>query len=383
MSEVVSDLLDQVEKHLSPAGQIWLLGAGVSYNAGVPLMSQLTSRVRQLVAEAEQQNLLADILAVLKPGSHIEHVLSYLSDQITVAGRTVLETASINGRQYKVADLVALHAAVLTHISRVVRWGFRAATDASPEEVGSASDPIITIADHLAFMDALFNRAQAGLQRGPIKIFTTNYDTLIEDALALSGVSYWDGFSGGAVAFRTHSFGGKEPGAEVKAHVVKLHGSIDWRLVASQRVVRVRDSDAYPEKGGLALIYPQATKYVATQRDPFAAQFEQLRRALSASNVVMGICGYSFGDEHINDEIALAMSAPNNNVTLIAFVDELPHVLREWLETGWGSRVYALTRTGVFNGSAANKVVPSGNYSWWTFSGLTSALRDGLGGKVG
>src|SRR3546814_14235924 len=90
---------------------------------------------------------------------------------------------------------------------------------------------------------------------------------------------------------------------------MKLHGSIDWILGDEGDVWRVRDTDIYPRRNGSVLIYPQSTKYVATQRDPFAAQFSMLRGLLgSSSELVLAVCGYSFGDEHINEELERALS---------------------------------------------------------------------------
>ncbi len=61
------------------------------------------------------------------------------------------------------------------------------------------------------------------------------------------------------------------------------------------------------------LIYPQATKYIETQKDPFATLFQQFRNELQIStNNTLLICGYSFGDEHINAEIEFALTSPNN-----------------------------------------------------------------------
>lgn len=45
MSEASNDLLQQVDQHLSQANQAWLLGAGISKDAGLPLMKDLTARV--------------------------------------------------------------------------------------------------------------------------------------------------------------------------------------------------------------------------------------------------------------------------------------------------------------------------------------------------
>jgi len=168
---------------------------------------------------------------------------------------------------------------------------------------------------------------------------------------------------------------------------VKLHGSIDWFLGEDGRVIRVRDSDVYPRNRGRVLIYPQATKYVATQRDPFASQFSMLRNALSTGENVLSICGYSFGDEHINQEIEAALSSVNNKTTLVAFCFEgggLPAALKKWLASAWGKRVYVLTERGLYAGEHGPLFPASGsaNRSWWNFTGMTEFLESGKEGVV-
>ena len=239
--------------------------------------------------------------------------------------------------------------------------------------------PIVTVDDHKEFVSALFNRTQAGIgeRRRAVRFFTTNYDTLIEDALALEGLSYWDGFSGGAVAFRSHHYGDDEPQRRYRANVVKLHGSIDWHLGDDDRVWRVRDGDCYPNKTARVLIYPQSTKYVATQRDPFAAQFDLFRRCLASDqDNVLATCGYGFGDAHINQEIELALRHPENKTTLLVFLSKTNPVLNEWRNATWGKRVYVITEDGIFVGPDAP---PKGDYkhNWWTFSGVTQILNNG------
>src|SRR5690606_97247 len=146
---------------------------------------------------------------------------------------------------------------------------------------------------------------------------------------------------GGAVGFRSFRFGDKDPIAGIRAQVIKLHGSIDWHLTNDGRVWRVRDNDRYPDATTRVLIYPQSTKYVATQRDPFSSQFDLLRRSLSSRDEnVFAICGYSFGDDHINQEIRLAMEHADNKSTIIAFAWRMNDVLSEWSKTKWCKRLY-------------------------------------------
>ena len=162
--------------------------------------------------------------------------------------------------------------------------------------------------------------------------------------------------------------------------MIKLHGSIDWYLGDDDRVWRVRDGDLYPSTSSRVLIYPQATKYLATQRDPFAAQFDLFRRTLSAgAENVLAICGYSFGDEHINKEIELALQQPGNKTTILAFSKDLNAVLQRWRELSWGKRLYAITEEGLYVGTERPFFLPDKDKKrdWWKFEGVTRILNSG------
>jgi len=271
----------------------------------------------------------------------------------------------------------------MTWIAETIRWGYKPAKPGGdPEEIGTHANRIVVIDNHTAFVSALFNRSQAGIaeRRRAVRLFTTNYDTLLEDALALGGFSYWDGFSGGAVAYRSHRYGDDEPNLRDRAHVIKLHGSIDWHLGEDDRVWRVRDGDLYPKKVSRVLIYPQSTKYLATQRDPFAAQFDLFRRSLGAREEnVFATCGYSFGDEHINQEIELTLQRPENKTTVLVFAQKLNPTLERWRTGPWGKRVYVISEDGLYVGADGPHVPPVAGAirDWWTFAGVTKMLNSG------
>jgi hypothetical protein len=390
MSAVDDGYLQQLDEFLSRPNQMWLLGAGVSRDAGIPLMYPLTNRVMELAAGSPHKPLLDALLAELPTNTHIEHLLSQLGDYTTLGNRSSSNKVTVGKIEYKVTELEAAHIEILKHISDTVRWGYKSADGANPAVVGSYDSPIVSVAHHVAFVNALVGKRQAGLdnRRSPIRFFTTNYDTLLEDALALGCYSYWDGFSGGAIAFRNYRYGDDEPTTGCRAHVIKLHGSIDWYLGDDGKVWRVRDRDLYPDRAGRVLIYPQATKYIATQRDPFAAQFDVFRRALSnGSDNVLAICGYSFGDDHINHEIEFALSALTSKTTILAFCGEfdvIPPVLEAWRQSPWGKRVYVMTQRGLYAGSVGPLHGRSDGSSldWWTFGGVTGVLQNGAEGAV-
>tara|TARA_E500000318_G_C3564876_1_gene215230 strand:- start:1976 stop:3013 length:1038 start_codon:yes stop_codon:yes gene_type:complete len=343
-------------------------------------------RVLELASGEKHESLLKSLMKDLPDDSHIEHILSFLADHIAIAERSVTSKSNIGGDETDRDQLLAAHEDILKWIADTIRWGYESG---STVKVGSRDNPLIRIDEHLSFVRALFDTTHAGVaeRRLPVKIFTTNYDTLLEDALALCGVPYWDGFDGGAVAFRSHRFGAQEPTSGFRAHVVKLHGSIDWHVDDESRIWRVRDGDTYPAVDRRVVIYPQATKYIATQKDPFASQFDIFRRQLClGGGHVLVTCGYSFGDEHINEEIGSAMSRGDNDAVLLALISEadgMPKCLDEWRNSSWGEHVYILTDKGVYVGAAGPFLVPrSAGHKWWTFEALAQLLTGGVGGQI-
>lgn len=380
-----NDNLKQLDDLLAANNQSWLLGAGISLNAGIPLMGPLTSRVLAMVdqkAEDQTKRVLEAIRTELPETSHIEHILSHLGDYATIAERSKDKKVTIGRVVLDTKALGELHSQILRWMAQTIRFGYVPACGEEPEKIGTSEEPIVKVDAHKEFLSALFNRNQAGVaeRRRAVGLFTINYDTLLEDALSLCRLSYWDGFSGGAVAYRSYRYGEKEPEAGYRAHVIKLHGSIDWHVGDDERIWRVRDGDLYPNKTSRVLIYPQATKYLATQRDPFAAQFDLFRRTLSTNTEnVLAICGYSFGDDHINEEVELALQRPENKTTILAFAEALNPTLKKWRTLPWAKRLYAITGDGLFVGDEGPFFCSSdeNKREWWKFEGVTRILNSG------
>ncbi len=393
------DIAEQFEKHINNSPkQTWLLGAGVSYPANIPLMYPLTDRVLELVRgeifhdDAEALRVLDFIVADCGDASHIEHHLTHLGDLISIADRSQTGGFKLSDDYIAKSKLVEIHEALVQKIATTVRWGFRAgSTNADGElvqepQIGVEGTSIVDISGHSRFVKAVFGANRAGLDfvRTPVEFFTTNYDTLIEDALALAGIPFQDGFVGGGVGFWDVRNYDADRGS--RAIVSKLHGSIDWYRPrdGEANLLRVRHGDTYPANGGSVMIYPQATKYVNTQRDPFAEIFQRFRHRISnGSDHVLLICGYSFGDDHINAEIEIAMASARNQLTIVAFVDEpndeLAPVLRRWSEASWGKRLFIASPKGIYQGSHGPVfAAPEGRRDWWTFDGVASLFTAGL-----
>jgi hypothetical protein len=380
------ELFSQIEKHLECSEQSWLLGAGISIDAKLPLMYPLTNKVKKDVKSSHNKiydEIIAPLFEELPESCHIEHVLSHLGDYAALAERNKEKKAVINGTEVDLEALKEAHNTILESISNVIRCGYVEGIDGGADDEGTLSAPIVDIESHLEFIDTLFNHASAGVheRRKTVNIFTTNYDTLLEDALALNKVPYWDGFAGGAVAHRTQRYGEPAPTNGQRANLIKMHGSIDWFLCDKGYVWRVRDNDCYPKADRRVLIYPQATKYIATQQDPFSSQFDLFRKSLnSRQNNTLAVCGYSFGDDHINNEIEFALSKEENKTVLLVFLecrDDIPVCLENWRSASFGSRILIASLHGLYVGGLGPFKRKDDEDYWWTFKGVTSVLKNG------
>lgn len=379
------DWLEDFQRHLNCPEQNWLFGAGISFGAKIPLMWPLTDRVMCLAeTEGTHFDLLSDLKNELPEESHIEHFLSHLGDYTALAERSREKAVSIKNKSRTIEELIGCHNEILKFIADTIRFGY-VQNDEGEDEIGSKDKRIVTIHDHLSFISALFDTAQAGLhdRRRPVRLFTINYDTLLEDALALDRIPYWDGFTGGSVAYKNYRYGQDEPTSGYRAHLIKLHGSIDWFQGSDGEVWRVREYDNYPDNKERVLIYPQANKYIATQRDPFSAQFDLFRKALCSGDYnILGVSGYSFGDEHINQELEIAMNREGSKTTLLVFTKEdqtdgLSHILKKWRNATWGNRVFIATQNGLYVGKR-DPVKRRDNDEWWSFLGLINVIKDGV-----
>lgn len=377
--------LESLKQHILDASrQNWLLGAGISRDANVPLMYPLTERVNVLI-EAEGNDIDKSIVSALQSeladDCHVEHYLSHLSDLIALSERSKQKHASLNGSSFSFEQLKHCYREIVKSIGETVRYGYT-----NSGKIGTIESPVVEIDSHLEFVQALFTKKANLERRTSITFFTTNYDTLLEDALALNKIDVIDGFSGGSMAFwNVESEFSQSTPRTSRCSLYKLHGSVDWHRDSKYGIIRARYGTTYFSDAADIMIYPQATKYIETQKDPFAALFSGLRATLRAGvqNVLI-TCGYSFGDEHINSEIEYCLEDVQNKTTVVVFTEEKPtkdtvvnQTLDRWLEHDkFGERVFVAGKNGLYNNSLS-PLLPENKteLDWWTFSGLIKFMN--------
>jgi hypothetical protein len=252
------------------------LGAGAARACGLPDVADLQSQVLGGL-EGEQRAAFEGQLA----GRDLEQALSRLR-RIAVL---------LEGTGDQVDDLTAEQAHAL---DREVCRLIVAALDLTNTNANVA--PMLSLAAWAASADYHL----------PVELFTVNYDLLLETALEMVGVPYFDGFVGALRArFRTELVEAAPPESDewLPAFLVrlwKLHGSVHWAWEGGVRAQVVRLGAAVADDQPAA-IYPSDAKYDESRRVPFIVLQDRLRRALNHPETLMLISGYSFGDAHLNE----------------------------------------------------------------------------------
>lgn len=135
----------------------------------------------------------------------------------------------------------------------------------------------------------------------PVEIFTTNYDYLLESGLEKQKVPYFDGFIGSNKAFFYPEWIEDSNPVKEWAKLWKLHGSLGW-AAENKEIIRVSDTK------DSAMIYPSFLKYDHSRKQPYLSYMDRLSYFLKQEDAVLFVCGYSFGDDHINGMILTALT---------------------------------------------------------------------------
>lgn len=333
-----------------------LMGAGASYYVTGFLGMGLFDRVKSLLAGRESASTLATLIELASDpdsvGRDFEKFLSQLS-----AWRALLNSSDwpldkmslpvplkgVRGQAQKRKRIEDL----LLDLERAVAVVCNVELPASAlSQMPVRADSIITnVSPHEAFAAKLVARDP---HEGRTKIFTTNYDTLIEQALDRLGILCIDGFVGTVARHFNPAcydldfyYPGEITEGRVRRydkviHLYKIHGSINWRKRRNQAVINpygiVCDGNNLPTQDEILsslkkrtkihnlseifaaeeslAILPTAGKYGETLAMPYAHLFRSFGAALREPQTVLIVLGYSGWDAHINQIVHEALANP-------------------------------------------------------------------------
>ncbi len=335
----LNELETKIAQQLKSQRVGYLLGAGSSYlnGNGYPLAAQLWDRIKDKITDAPKR---ADIQAKLDGGANgIEHALDLLDDGgATDTPYRHLVTAAL------AEDFMPMNPPLDTHTAFVGRLALRA-------------DPCV-------------------------KVFSLNYDPLIERAAAKSRIRLVDGFLGADECYfdpvvfeeRIGRIRGTHKSRQFEEtvkplHLLKLHGSLGWHECPTNGVRRCPFDASPPATSKRLMVPPQRRKAADTVNPPYSALWSTFRGCLghNAAPINRLVCiGYGFADEHVNSIIEAALA--RTDFTVFVFTKELSAAA--WTRWSVKTNVYVVTETQC----SLKGQTGSGHIDLWSFERLAKEI---------
>jgi hypothetical protein len=314
-------LVQRLRQYLEIRNLAVLIGNGSSIPLGAPLVSSTISIIAdldkqpyRLTTEAEHQRArsLLDRLLTVSGDIGIEPLLTAL---VNIQGNGAILNAAqaIGGETVEVRDAVL--------VERLLKkWIYHRCKDLNdiPDEC-------------LRDQEELFRRLLLRSTTLPrAKIFTTNYDLVLERALDNLGVMYFDGFLGTINrSLRTESYHydlyypgetteGRVSRVDRVLHLHKLHGSINWRRTRTgPDDIIISHGLPKEEEYGDVMIYPSPLKVTEMNGYPYAEMFRHFSTTIHQPQSALLTVGYKFQDDHINRLIYQALSIPSFTLIIV------------------------------------------------------------------
>ena len=268
-----SEAFAKFEDLFVQSGRAFLIGAGCSKCAGLPLTGELTTHVLRGNALDDTSKEILTAVKNLFAGAanaNIEDYLSELIDLLAIAERRVERDATVQE-------------VTLGEINYTAKQ-LRNAANQIKLAIASVIDKKIAIETHRSFISVVHRPVRVG-RAAPsqaVDYLVLNYDTTIEDALALERVSFSDGIDGGVTGWWNPRTFDREG---LAARVLKLHGSINWCEFPNDPLPRRVGSclQVQDTTDRRILIWPASTKYRETQMDPYAQLVDRARCVMRPS----------------------------------------------------------------------------------------------------
>lgn len=148
-----------------------------------------------------------------------------------------------------------------------------------------------------------------------IQLYTTNYDTLFEQAAMKAGLTVIDGFSftnprkfSGVnfdydIVYRERSrIKPDESFIPNVFQLLKVHGSIDWWKDADDTIYQKETVEAP------CIIYPASDKYESSYEQPYIELIAHFQQTLRKEGTLLIVIGFGFKDKHLQSIIKEAVN---------------------------------------------------------------------------
>lgn len=297
-----------------------LLGAGASCSAGGSTMAKLWDDfVATSPEDAEwlKNEMFIGGEALAEGDARIAPNVESLADSLEI---TWTEWTRVQAPE--TSDIEKVRASLYRALVRAALlnsdwWG----------SVEGAESDVEQLKDHRTILQKLVAARQPG-QSSPW-LFTTNYDLAIEWAAESIDLQVVNGFLGTQsrrfspqsfdLGFRNTQARGEARFGVYNIYLAKLHGSLTWREhneqlfeisapLAWQTIQNFLENEDVTDLG--LLVLPRAAKYLQTVGFVFGELLRRFSEFLARPQTSLIICGYGFGDEHINRLLRSALLNP-------------------------------------------------------------------------
>ncbi|WP_428067717.1 SIR2 family protein [Chryseobacterium gambrini] len=273
---------------------LFLLGAGASVDAGIPISNQMVSKIETLVIANEDWKPYKELYYYLKSSiNYSDGILGKFNEPFNVE-RLLIVITEIEKREsnimypfigtwnIRLLDLAGNNFENLKNLHKLIRkqlneWvGLRSYDKATYfESFSSLSTDIATL----------------------MKVFTLNYDMCFENIVGKDKVIEL-GFTKEANEWHQSNF---ENNSGAHYHLFKLHGSIDW-YIENDKLHKSDKIEANPE-----LIF--GIQHKMTSVDPYFYYSSVLRNSCFADAKIITVIGYSYADEYVNVILSQALNS--------------------------------------------------------------------------
>lgn len=280
---------------------IFLLGAGASKDAGMPLVAELTHALRK------QLSSLCDINGSPCPefGRIFDFVQQY--DQSVASNyerlfewiKIILDVEREPFRKLIKIDIDPKLIEAMAHFMMVVGT-----------EIARLFNSYQTSPSYLAMLGDFISSNER------LKVFTLNYDCCLEDACRDAGIDVTTGFDPVNHHWNSALFEQQSKGI----NLYKLHGSLRWFGARDRNLpdddfrrhlvpLELRPEATLPSGWEPS---PSPTLVLGPEKihpfDPFVTLLSEFQKAMYSANTLV-IIGYGFGDSHINELIDRSLDA--------------------------------------------------------------------------
>ena len=286
----------------------FFFGAGTSLSGQrlglpyIPAIAELTEKIEVKITEDKKYTAaLADIKMELEEPPNVFNIETLLSN--IESKKQIIGTGTLN----------TLNKADFINFENLIK-------DIIKQEVSI----------HLGFNEDIIKKlpqydfakwVKAAERKHAVEIFTTNYDYLIEIGLEALDIPYYDGFTGSYEPFFNAASLEEMDFLSRQTKLWKIHGSLglhECKSSSGDKIIR-KNSDSE-----VLLVYPSMLKYSNSRKMPYAAYMDRLYNFLKQDDAVLFVCGYSFGDEHINERIFSALSTNSTSHVFALYYDAVP-----------------------------------------------------------